>query len=569
LVVLLSPAALALELPETSASYRIEVRLDPETRTLDGRETIRWVNPSRHPIETVQMHLYLNGFSHDQTTWMRAPAWGSRIEDLLKLHEDPWGWNEPTLIRQGNSDLSWAPIAPDDGNHLDRSLIEVALAEPVAPGKALELEVAFEARLPIPMARTGGYEDYFMVAQWYPKLAVFETEGVRGAVEDGWAGHQFHGPTNFYAEYADYDVRIGVPEGWEVASTGEGGREEMEPADGEGGIWYRFRQRAVHDFAFAAGERMVDVVSTHRPAGSGPSVEIHLFLPEGTEPQAERWRRVIEGSLDVLGSRIGPYPYSTITAVLPPPRGRRTTGMEYPTLFTALPGDPYWDTRPFSSVRLNEAVIAHEFAHEYFYGIVGTNEFEEAFLDEGFTQYWGNEAMIGTYGDEGGAGSFLGRTVSVSGVQRAVLPDAGTVLPPVWTEPSYLARGYSIGAQFYHRPATTLATAAGLLGQETVDRVFALYYERWAFRHPRFEDFLDAAREAGGEDFAEFILEAFTRERLPDYRVASFETTAWSSPQGRIVTESGIFGPDDDKGADGTLHALDPAARERDGSLLM
>ena len=74
---------------------------------------------------------------------------------------------------------------------------------------------------------------------------------------------------------------------------------------------------------------------------------------------------------------------------------------------------------------------------------------------------------------------------------RSVLPEVNTHLPPVWSKPSYLARGYSIGTQFYRRPATTLRTAAALFGQDTMDRVFALYYQRWAFRHPRFEDFLE------------------------------------------------------------------------------
>ena len=77
-----------------------------------------------------------------------------------------------------------------------------------------------EARLPVPFARTGGFADFFVVAQWFPKLGVFETAGVQGSVTDRWNAHQFHGPTEFYADYADYDVRIGVPVGWTVAATG-------------------------------------------------------------------------------------------------------------------------------------------------------------------------------------------------------------------------------------------------------------------------------------------------------------------------------------------------------------
>jgi hypothetical protein len=139
---------------------------------------------------------------------------------------------------------------------------------------------------------------------------------------------------------------------------------------------------------------------------------------------------------------------------------------------------------------------------------------------------------------------------------------------PVWSEPSYLVRGYNIGIQFYYRPATIFRTASGLFGRETMDRVFALYYQRWAFRHPRFEDFLHAARETGGEEVADFLLEAFTQPNLPDYQVAWMRNEAWSSPRGRIVTDEGIVenGPDLD---DDSLVGLDPAAHEVDGTLLM
>jgi hypothetical protein len=224
-----SSTAFALDLPETSIAYQIEVSLEPDTRMLDGRETIRWTNLSRGEIDRVPIHLYLNGFSHEDTTWMRtAMVERFQLDTLLDVWKDPWGWIEPESIRQGEVELSWHPIAPDDGNPHDRSLIEVVLSAPVPPGETLVLDIDFEAKLPIPIARTGGYEDFFFVAQWFPKISMFETVGVRGATEDRWVAHQFHGVTEFYAEYADFDVRIGVPAGWAVAATGKGGPEDED-----------------------------------------------------------------------------------------------------------------------------------------------------------------------------------------------------------------------------------------------------------------------------------------------------------------------------------------------------
>ena len=534
---------------------------------LAGVESIRWTNPSSElHVTAIPLHLYLNGFSHEDTTWMRS-SFISRfgLDELMELYEDPWGWTEPRAIRQDGVELEWAPIAPDDGNPNDRSLIEVQLAEPLAPGEAIGLDVEFEARLPIPMARTGGYADFFFVAQWFPKVAVFETVGVRGATSDGFAAHQFHGQTEFYADYADFDVRIGLPPGWRLTATGKGGPEPG--AGGDDVVWHRYRQRAVHDFAFCTGTKMVDVVTTHQPKGSGGPVEIHVFLPEETEHQAPRWTKATEGSLDVLGARVGPFPYETQTVVLPPWWASATTGMEYPTFLAGGPGDVLWDTALAGGLRAGELVIAHEFAHQYFYGLIGTNEFEEAFMDEGLTEYWGNQIIADTYGEPGGMGEVLGRGIDVRAAESFSVHSAEVQPLPVWSGPSYLTRHNTNFAQFYNVPAATMSTASNMFGRDTIDGVFAAYYDRWRFRHPRFEDFLAVAREVGGAAVADFILEAYTQNRLPDYRVARLSTEAWSRARGRLVTEDGVIEPDAEESDAITLAGLDPAAREEDGRI--
>ena len=567
---------LSVELPESFLSYQIEVHLEPKTRALKGKETIRWTNPSSSPINRVPMHLYLNAFSHGDTTWIRATLeQGRRFADLdhiNRLHPSPWGWSEPRSIRQADIELKWNAIAPDDGNLLDRSLIEVHLDQPVMPGETLELEVAFDAVLPVPIARTGGFDDFFFVAHWFPKISVFETAGTRGALKDGWNSHQFHGKTEFYADYADFDVRINVPSGWVVGATGTGGPEQVKGDNPENGeSWHHYTQRAVHDFAFMTSSNMVDIVSSHRPKGTDHPVSIHVLVPKGTEHQAKRWNKAIVGSLDVLSSRVGPYPYNSVTLVMSPWKAKATVGMEYPTIFTGVMGDPIWDSDPVSAMLFAESVIAHEFVHGYFYGIVGSNEFEEAFLDEGFTEFWGSEAMIGTYGNDHGSGELFSRPITTTSLERWKISKQSDHPMPVWTKPSYLARDYSGGLQFYTRPATILRTLSLLYGQDTLDKIFALYYKRWSFRHPSFEDFLDTARDAAGEEIANFLLEAYTELESPDFRVAKFTTTKWEPPHGRLVTKDGVIEvkPDREIEKHVSLVGLDPSAFEKDGLLMM
>ena len=531
----LSAWAGAQDLPDTLIDYAIEVTLDPETRRLEGTETVRWTNPSATTeIASVPLHLYLNAFAHEATTWMHDNALGIDVDSLLELHADPWGWNEPRSITQDGRELTWQPIAPDDGNPLDRSLIEVALAESIAPGETLELEIVFEARLPVPIARTGGFGDYFFVAQWFPKVAAFETNGERGALEDGWNAHQFHGPTEFYADYADFVVTIGMPAGWTVTATGRKAAE----SEGDGLTWHEFRQRAVHDFAFATARDYAEVVSTHDAPGRSRPIELRVFVSADRAASAGRWRDALTSTIDELGSRVGPYPYESIALVLPPYSHRATGGMEYPTLFTATFDDPIYELGPLRTVRLGEYVIAHEFTHQYFYGVIGSNEFEEAFLDEGFTEFWGSVAMAETYSN--GLGSFAGRAFDIWHFGRAGIGGAGD-RPPLLTRPSYLVPDLSLGAQFYVRPAMTLKTLENRFGRSTLEAIFSAYFEVWRFRHPRFEDFLAVARDVGGRDVADFIAEAFMQPSVPDYRIESLTVETWDPPRGRIVTADGVI----------------------------
>ncbi len=170
------------ELPATTQSYRIEAQLAPAARELRGRLLLRWRNPADHAIAAVPLHLYLNAFSHEQTTWMGGAIQGRWVDldKLSRLHEQPWGWIEIERIVQRPADdegddgapCSLRFIQPDDGNPLDRSLAEVGLPEPVAVAGELVLDISFVAHLPVPIARTGGVDDYFHVGHWFPKIGV-------------------------------------------------------------------------------------------------------------------------------------------------------------------------------------------------------------------------------------------------------------------------------------------------------------------------------------------------------------------------------------------------------------
>jgi len=556
MLVLAVAAPVHAQIPESSVRYSIEVQLDPETRDVIGKETIEWTNTLADPVTSLPMHLYLNAFSNEASTWFRDARGAGLLQSrAMKSFPDPWGWTEPTSILQGGTQLSWQPIAPDDGNHLDRSLIEVELAEPLEPGATVTLEISWDGRLPAVAERTGGHTDFFFVAQWFPKIAGVTPEGKFNR-------RQFHGLTEFYADFADYEVRIGVPEGWTIAAAGEG-----ELADSGDGIdWYEYRQRGIVDFAFSIGSNMQSFTSTHELA-TGGEVEIQIFQPKGFEHQVERWVTATAASLDVMSTRVMPYPYDTVTVVLPPMAGLRAMGMEYPTIFTGGPGGRIWDDSPAATTRINESVIAHEFAHQYFMGLLATNEFEDAFMDEGMTEYWGGEIMEDTWGEEAGNGYLFGRPFNANSTTILTKP-AQRRYPAVWSGPSFLARGYSTGRQVYKRPQTTLQTAAKLFGQDTVDAIFKAYAAEWAFRHPRVEDFWAVAEEVAGEDVAAMLRESFLQPEIPDFKVVDLTTKKYQPPRGYTVVddEQVYVGPERDIDEWFGLHA---ESREAEGNVML
>lgn len=513
-------------LPPVTTKYTIDARLDPKTRTIEAEQTIRFTSPAQGPIDRLPLHLYLNGFAHEDTTYFREA--GTDIDALLERHPDPWGRLLIDRVEQGGRPLALSYTPVDDHNPLDQSLAELELDPPLLPGQTLELHLRFRAKLPVPGDRTGGERDYFLVAQWFPKLPVFETKGTRGRSDEGFVVHQFHGDTEFYGEFADYEVTLRAPPEWTLGATG------VAEAAADGAI--RYRAERVIDFAWVAGSALAEE-SRQVTRGARPPLTVRYLAPLGREDDVARAHVGVTLGFEAFERRVGPYPYPTLTVVLPPDHGRHSAGMEYPMLITGLPGDPVWSLPGVRDVRVLEEVALHELGHQWFYGLLATNEQEEAFLDEGFNTYWEMAIMEEHYGLPSGMGSPLGHPIDTNyfradGLERS----REHIREPIKKNPSSDYADGLYGAQVYDRPAALLATAARLFGAPLLDRVFADYYARWAFLHPGLEDFLAIAEESGGPALAAFLREGFSRPDVPSVRAESLEVTPWALPRGLSST---------------------------------
>lgn len=549
-------AAAQPALSPRNANYTIEVRLDPDSKTLEGRQILEWRNIQEHPADELWFHLYWNAWRNDHSTWMRGDRLrGSSDLDGRRIREADWGWIEVDsvgLLDAGGDPVDLAPgmrfATPDGGDRTDRTVMVVALPGPVGPGETARVEMTWHAKIPRTFARTGYRGDYFFFAHWFPKLGVFE--------EDGWNCHEYHAGTEYFSDYGVYDVRMTVPGRYVLGATG---RETERQANDDGTVTYRYQQSDVHAFSWTASPDYVVREERFEEPGL-PAVDLRLLIQPEHLGQADRHMAATRAALLHYGSWYGPYPYRHVTFV-DPAYGSGAGGMEYPTLFTC-------GTRLFNPMGGDspESVTVHEAGHQFWYGIVGNNEFEHAWIDEGFNTFSTLRTLDVAYGDRllvrrylpppgRGSGFFPVKVPGIAvdrwaGRLNRYRPDANTDDPSTPTFLYHPATGASLS---YSKTALWLRTLENHLGwEEGLRPILSTFFERYKFGHPEPEDFFAVADEVSGQDLGWFFDQVFHASVSFDYAVdsvASFpaEIEGLVFEEGRPVYRKGLDEDDEDE----------------------
>ena len=516
-----APLPAAVAAPPRSArnaSYVITARLDPASRTLRGEELLTWRNTSTAPAQTLQFHLYYNAWRNTRSTWMKerllaGDPW------IAGRPEADWGWIDVTsvrIIRGGAPDDATGRmkfIAPDDGNVEDRTVAEVPLATPVRPGETINVQITWSARVPRTFARTGVVGNFYFLAQWFPKIGVLE--------DSGWNCHQFHAGTEFFADFGTYDVRLTVPAGWVVGATG---LERSRRDEADGTTTHQYYAEDVHDFAWTTSPDYLERFERFAHP-TLPPVRMRLLLQPEHSGQAARHFAATRATLRYYGEWFGPYPYGYIT-IVDPAWGSGAEGMEYPTLFTA-------GTRWLAPALVAEPedVTIHEAGHQFWHGVVATNEFEHAWMDEGIDTFATARVLPRIMEPRYGKryfGGFIPWTfddvresredwVGLSRYRAVGENDAAAI--PAWR--FWPGRGGTIS---YSKTALWLHTLERMLGWDVLQRILSTYYSRWAFKHPKPEDFFAIVNEVSGQDLTWFFDEVYRSSRAFDYGVDALRT---------------------------------------------
>ncbi|MEM6967298.1 MAG: M1 family metallopeptidase, partial [Bacteroidota bacterium] len=516
------------------ANYEIDVRLDVVEKKLYAHTQLVWKNPSTDTIHDLQFHLYYNAFKNSESTFFRERG----LPDLFRtaLEEGNWSWTKITKITdQYGHDLTPAMhyIQPDDDNTFDQTVLRVPLPQPVLPNATITVEYDWEARIPKTMIRTGYNKDFYFMAQWYPKVGVYEPAGMRYAEQGAWNCHQYHSSGEYYGEFGNYKVAMTVPKNYMIGSSGTMTGEPKVNQD-ETKTW-TFVVNDVIDFAWGASPHFVESKMNWK------GVDVRLLTYPEHEHYKGRIFSILTTTMDYFEEKFEKYPFPSLTVIAPPIHGVFTGGMEYSTLFTTLTND----LLP-TGLRSTEILTIHEFVHQYFQQIVASNEMEEAWMDEGITNFYEGKVMDMVFGEKTSTLDFMGLRAGNAEMDRATLFDMENPAIAPNSLNSWEFPGGSYHDIQYSKSAVWLTTLERLLGSEVFEEVMRTYYLRWKFKHPCAQDFVDVVNEVVKaklpDDFGEGM-DWFFQQALYGTEICDYAVTNISNEPKR--TRAGIFADED------------------------
>jgi hypothetical protein len=469
----------------------MEVRLDPAAKTVAGEERISYRNPSQDTLGELWLRLYLKAFSAPDTTWMRESGGQHRGQELDP--EELGDITVDTLKLADGADLLASATVTD-------TLMRVPLPQPLAPGQSIELDVSWTSKLPRVFARTGyggRNNSFFMVGQWYPKMAVYD----RGR----WDTEPWHANAEFFHDFGSYDVTISTPAEYVVAGVG---LPQGDAIAQDGLQTLRYKASDVTDFAFAASP---DFEIETAKAGD---VEIVLYYLSEHQSVVDEYIDSATESLRAFSEWFGAYPHPRLTVVDVPDRAAGAGGMEYPTLVTVgTLGMP-------SSSGIVALVTAHEIAHQWWPMQTATHEGREPWLDEGLAEYSGVRYMA----EAGRTIGLFGMKLDAESLERAQYDGAElTSMLPAW---EYSDNDYAVGV--YFKPAMGLWTLEGVVGSARFHQAMSSYVADYRFQHPTGAEFRQSLeRSLGGQSW--FFDDYMVDGEVIEYVAGPIETSARGS----------------------------------------
>jgi hypothetical protein len=522
--------------------YRIRVTLDTTAKRLSGTESIRYRNNSPDTLRFVWLQLDQNLFRTGSTGALLFESesrfggagfeGGFEIDSIVQVDSVA---QQARSARRRRSRTAVPPVRTVLKSRVDDTMMYVDLARPIPPGQSTTFELQYAFSVPEHGAdRMGREGSLYQIAQWYPRLAVYDDV-------HGWNTDPYLGQGEFYLEYGTIEYEVTVPAGYIVAGTGtlqnpgdvltpvqrrrlaaalksdtavrivsapELSSGAARPASG-GSLTWRFKADNVRDAAWAASpEYLWDAVgwegilaqAFYRPSAAGIWKDAAVMSRYSIQEYSTRWLS---------------YPYPQISAVEGP-----VSGMEYPMVAMEAQGDSAPDLYN---------VLTHEIGHMWYPMVVGSDERRYAWMDEGF------DTFINTFSEEG----YWKRDDSAIRQRERQLVIGIDQMPtaqPILTPANRYRTSSNLLSLAYVKPSIVLLSLRSkVLGPQVFDSAFREYTRRWAFKHPQPADFFRTMEEVSGRDLAWFWRSFFYTTAALDQSVESVKQDSAGTSQVTLV----------------------------------
>lgn len=515
---------------QQKVAYKIDVSLNDNNHTLSAFERIVYINQSPDTLSYIYMHLWPNAYQ-DNTELAKQLL--EEKETVLYFNEKKYTGKIDSLdFKVNNKSVRWGTME----NYPD--IAKVELKQFLLPGDSIIITTPFRVKIPVGEVSRLGYieetlaidgelfnEKSYQVTQWYPKPAVFDSIG--------WHRLPYLNTGEFYSEFGTFDVNITTPKDFTIAATGE----LIESKTTEKLKTLSFHQDNVHDFAWFTDNDWITESSEVTLPHSGRTVKTFSRYKRANR---DLWRnsvKLVDSSIYYYSLWVGDYPYKVCSAV----DGGITAGggMEYPTI-TVI-----GETNSITSL---EEVILHEVGHNWFYGILGSNERTSPWMDEGINSYYErryyeevnkNASLADVIGD------YLRLVVKDSiPLNRELhrmtfefIASRNSDLPINLPATEYSRMNY--GGIVYAKSAVAFNYLEKYLGKKLFDECMKEYFNLWKFKHPNAGNIKEIFTKKTGKNLNWFFDDLLTTTYQIDYSLNTARFNEISNKFEIVVSNKG------------------------------